>query len=165
MIDLSCAFTGHRPVHFSFKYNEKHKDCIALKQAIRREVMGLIEKNVTTFYCGMALGVDTWGAEVVLELKASRKELKLIAALPCQTQANHWSPEQRKRYLDLLPQCDDVIYVSNQYTPACMLRRNRYMVDRAQHLIAVYDGLGKGGTAYTVKYAQRSKRNVIIIPV
>ena len=35
------------------------------------------------------------------------------------------------------------------------MRRNRYMVDRSAHIIAVYDGVPKGGTAQTLAYALR----------
>jgi hypothetical protein len=63
----------------------------------------------------------------------------------------------------LLPRCDDVITLQGKYTPDCMHKRNRYMVDRANHLLAVYDGSGKGGTAYTVHYAQRKRRQILTI--
>ena len=36
-----------------------------------------------------------------------------------------------------------------------MMRRNRYMVDRSARVIAVYDGIPKGGTAQTLAYALR----------
>ena len=49
-------------------------------------------------------------------------------------------------------------------TPSCMLDRNRYLVDHAAYLLAVYDESGKGGTAYTIKYANQKGREVIIIP-
>ncbi|NLO85580.1 MAG: DUF1273 domain-containing protein [Clostridiales bacterium] len=127
-------------------------------------VSTLIKEGITTFYAGMALGVNTWAAELVLELRKQNPELKLIAALPCKTQADRWLPTQRNRYFNLLPRCDDVIYISRQYTPTCMLDRNRYMVDHSQHLIAVYDGQYKGGTAFTIRYARQNRRDVFIIP-
>jgi uncharacterized phage-like protein YoqJ len=84
--------------------------------------------------------------------------------LPCETQADKWSSTQRDRYFDgLLPRCDDVITLQGKYTPDCMHKRNRYIVDRANHLLAVYDGSGKGGTAYTVHYAQRKNRQILTI--
>ncbi len=163
-IENSCAFTGHRPAHFAFGYNENHPDCIALKEEMRKEVIALIEVGVTTYYSGMALGVDIWGVELVLELKKEHPELELIAVLPCETQANRWSDTQRERYFSLLPSCDEVIYVSRHYTPTCVLDRNRYMLDHAKHLLAVYDGRENGGTAHTVTYAKKKEHNIIIIP-
>lgn len=161
---ISCAFTGHRPAHFHFTYNENHPDCISLKQDIKREILALIEKGVTTFYTGMALGVDMWAAESVLELKAREPKLRLVAVLPCQTQADRWPGAQRVRHAKILSQCDEVVCISANYTSSCMLERNRYMVDNAACLLAVYDGKDSGGTAYTVGYARRNNRNVIVIP-
>ena len=160
----TCAFTGHRPSHFHFQYDEQHPDCLALKDCMRTEIMKLVERGIMTFLSGMALGVDTWGAEIILELKPQHPRLKLIAVIPCETQANKWSDKQRERYFTLLAQCDEEIYVSRRYTRSCMFDRNRYLVNHSDILLAIYDGDSKGGTAYTVRYAQEKKREVIIIP-
>lgn len=159
----SCAFAGHRPDHFQFGYDENHPDCIALKQVLRKAVLSLIGKGITTYYSGMALGVDTWSAELILELKVQYPELRLIAVLPCETQANKWTAEQRERYFDLLPKCDEVIYTGKRYTKTCIFECNRYMVDHAKYLLAVYNGQERGGTAYTVRYAKKKSRKVLII--
>ena len=160
---ITCAFTGHRPSSFSFGYDEENAHCQKLKLLMASQTMLLIESGVSTFFTGMALGVDTWGAEMILEFKKQRPDLQLIAVLPCETQANKWSVEQRERYFDTLAECDDVITLNARYTPQCMLERNRYMVDHAQYLLAVYDGGAKGGTAYTVRYAREKKREIIVI--
>ena len=36
-----------------------------------------------------------------------------------------------------------------------MMRRNQYMVDRSSRLIAVYNGVPKGGTCQTLRYAMK----------
>lgn len=46
-----------------------------------------------------------------------------------------------------------------------MLERNRYLVDHAAKLLAVYNGERRGGTAMTVRYAQKLKRQIIILLV
>ena len=45
-----------------------------------------------------------------------------------------------------------------------MMRRNRYMVDHASHIIALYDGVPKGGTAQTLAYAMKKGLTTDIIP-
>ena len=54
--------------------------------------------------------------------------------------------------------------VSEKYTPGCMQRRNRYMVDHASLLIAAHDGL-PGGTRNTIEYALRRGVPVVDIPL
>ena len=61
----------------------------------------------------------------------------------------------RRRYQAILDQCDLETLVQHHYDRGCMMRRNRYMVDRSSRIIAVYDGVPKGGTAQTLAYAMR----------
>ena len=163
MKNVACAITGHRPMRFSFGYDEEDEKCRRLKLAMAVQINALIESHISAFYTGMAQGVDQWGAEIILTMKRQYPHVRLIAVLPCETQADKWSVEQRERYFNTLAECDDVITLNTHYTPQCMLERNRYMVDHSDYLLAVYDGGGKGGTAYTVRCAREKKREIIAI--
>lgn len=44
-----------------------------------------------------------------------------------------------------------------------MLERNRYLVDHASILVAVYNGTQRSGTGATVRYAQKQGREIFII--
>ena len=54
--------------------------------------------------------------------------------------------------------------VQEQYSPGCMQRRNRYMVDHASLLIAAHDGL-PGGTRNTIEYALSRGGSVVDVPI
>ena len=84
----SCAFTGHRPDKFSFGFDESHPGCVRLREAIFGAVCRLADAGVTTFYTGMALGVDLWCADAVLRLRNEKPTLRLVAVQPCATQAD-----------------------------------------------------------------------------
>ena len=159
----ACALTGHRPNRFHFGYDENHKDCLKLKMVLREQIEKLVAKGVTTFYSGLALGMDTWAASTILDIKKCNPSINLHAAIPFKAQANSWSIEQQELYHELLAQCDNAVVMSEKYTRACYFVRNRYMVDNSKYLLAVYDGGKKGGTAYTTKYGQAQKRELIII--
>ena len=145
MEDLTCAFTGHRPSSYKFGYDEEHPDCCKLKALMTLQIVSLIENGVTTFLSGMALGADIWGAEIVLacKKKCPQKNIRLIAALPCESQADRWSVEQRERYFNILAECDETVYISRHYTRDCMFRRNRWLIDHANSVLAVYNGSSK----------------------
>ena len=68
------------------------------------------------------------------------------------------------RSRDILARCDYETMVQQSYTPGCMQRRNRYMVDHASLLIAVNDG-ARGGTRSTIEYAFKRGVNVLDIPL
>ena len=162
-IERSCAFTGHRPKKFPWGYNEADARCLALKKALAEEIAKLVKAGYTDFLSGMAEGADTWAALTVLALKQENPALKLHCVLPCEGQADEWSASARERYFSILEQADEVVYVSREYHDGCMLKRNRYLVDHAACLLAVYNGEWRGGTAMTVRYAQKLGREITIL--
>ena len=72
---------------------------------------------------------------------------------------------QLQRGNSIIPflQADEVVYVSREYQDGCMLKRNRYLVNHAACLLAVYNGEWRGGTAMTVRYARKMGREVIVL--
>lgn len=163
MIERCCAFTGHRPKKFPWGYNEADARCVALKKALTGEIAKLVDIGYTDFFSGMAEGADTWAALAVLALKKRNPALKLHCVLPCEGQADGWSASARELYFSILKQADEIVYVRREYSRKCMLERNRYLVDHAALLLAVYNGERRGGTAMTVRYAQKLGREAIIL--
>lgn len=159
----TCTITGYQPNHFSFRYNEEHPDCQCLKQTMQTRIMALIARGVNTFLTGMSMGVDIWGAEIVLSLRERHPALRLIAVLPYETRANKWPNKQRERYFNILAECSETLYISHHYVHGCMYQRNCWLIDHAGIILAVYDGEPKGNTAYAVRYAEKQRRKVILI--
>lgn len=160
----SCCFTGHRPAKLPWRYDENDPRCTALKQRIRDAVELAYEQGYRHFICGMAQGCDFYFCESVLALRVQHPEVTVEAAIPCPTQADSWPEVQRARYRNLVAACDFETMVSAQYTPSCMQRRDRYMVDHSSLLIAAFDG-SSGGTRYTVEYAMRRGLSVLDLAV
>ena len=152
----ACCFTGHRPEKLPWGGNEADPRCAALKAAIRDAVEAAYDEGFRHFICGMARGCDFYFAEAVLALRRERPDVTLEAAIPCPTQSRSWPEEDRRRWQALVDSCDYETLVQERYSPDCMLRRNRYMVDHSGMVIAVYDG-GRGGTRHTLEYAMRKK--------
>lgn len=159
----SCAFTGHRPKSFPWKYGEAACDCILLKEVLAAQIAELAEQGVTDFLSGMALGVDLWSAQIVLDLQKNYPAIRLHCILPCEGQELKWSASMQVQYNTILQQASEVVYVSREYTPDCMLKRNRYLVDHSSVLLAVYNGTCRSGTGATVRYAQKAGRQIILI--
>ena len=151
--DTTCAFTGHRPEAFSFGYDEEAAACRFLKATLRMHILRAIGNGFSHFICGMALGVDLWCAEIVIDLKREHPDITLEAAIPYRGHGGKWQKAYRERYERILRLCDKKTVLSDHYTRYCMHARNRYMIDRSALCIAVYNGSEKGGTAYTVRYA------------
>ena len=163
MNKISCAFTGHRPSKFPWKYDEADSRCIALKSALAEQIRLLADAGVTQFLSGMAEATDTWSALSVLALREKNPVLKLHCILPCRGQADRWTASSRNLYLSILERADSIVYVSRNYHKNCMLDRNRFLVDHATILLAVFNGERRGGTAATMRYAQKMGREIIMI--
>ena len=159
----SCAFTGHRPRKFPWKYNETDSRCVALKTVLTEQIRMLADAGVTHFLSGMAEATDTWSALSVLALRETNPALKLHCILPCREQADKWRASSRDLYRSILEQADSIVYVNRAYHKNCMLERNRFLVEHAATLLAVYNGERRGGTAATMRYAQKMDREIIVI--
>ena len=159
----TCCFTGPRPEKLPWGDNEEDERCRALKLRLRDAVETAYDEGMRHFICGMARGCDFYFAEAVLALRARRPGVTLEAAVPCPSQPEGWLTADRERWRRLLALCDMETLVQDHYTPGCMLRRNRYMVDHSALVIAVYDGTN-GGTRRTLEYALRQKVPFVDIP-
>ncbi len=152
--EKTCCFTGHRPNKLPWRDDETDPRCLALKEAIRQEVERAYDRGFRHFICGMAQGCDFYFCEAVLALRDERPGVTVEAAVPCPEQAEKWPQWDKERWAQLVGLCDYETVVQHGYDRGCMLRRDRYMVDRSALLIAAFDGTA-GGTQYTVLYALR----------
>lgn len=149
-IEKTCAFTGHRVI----------RDIIDGEQ-LERIVTEYIDGGYDTFLCGMAIGFDMLAAELILKIKETRN-IKLVACVPCPAQEKYFSPEDKKRYGEIIARCDEVRVLNDHYYRGCMQMRDRYMVDNASLVIA-YRRVNEGGTHYTVKYAAENGKKICFI--
>ena len=162
-MDHSCAFTGHRPQRFPWRFNENNPQCVALKAVLTEQITILAKSGTTDFFSGMALAADTWAAQSVLTLREEYPQIKLHCVLPCKDQDAKWNAAAKETYHAILAQADSVRYVSRYYYNGCMLKRNRQLVEMASALLAVYDGKPLGGTAATIRYAQEQRKEIICV--
>ena len=159
---MTVCFSGYRPEKLPWGYNEHDPRCGVLKTRLYQAVSAACNEGYRHFICGMARGVDTYCAELVLSLRTQYHDITLEAAIPCPSQSDSWTDEQRARWQDIVDRCDYETVVQDHYSAGCMQRRNRYMVDHAARLIAVFDGQ-EGGTRCTVEYALRCGLEVVYI--
>lgn len=152
---LKICFTGYRPHKLPWKYNENHRQCKEFKKVLYSILENAIQHNYTYFTSGMALGIDTICAEIVLTLKKKYNNALLECALPCKNQSKSWNSAQQQRYAKILNKADIVHYIStDDYNYKCMEQRNYYMIKNCDVLIAVFDGQS-GGTENTIKLAKK----------
>ena len=161
----SCAVTGPRPTRFKFTYNEHNKGCVRLKGRLRSQFTELYRQGVRRFYVDGALGVGQWSGEILLRLKEHPEyaDIELVVVMPYPGHDARWDERSRQRLAFLIRHSAEHVTIGTTACRESFLQRNQYMVDHADCLVAVYDGVHSPdtGESYMVEYAE--KRNVQII--
>jgi uncharacterized phage-like protein YoqJ len=177
---LKISFTGHRPDKLGgYDWNsEKNKKIRDKLYETILDIMNKSDEKQFHFISGGALGIDQFAFDVV-ELVTDNSNLDRICftneiAIPFSSQACKWQYESAKKYeqqksiadictyVDRLDKYKIKGYEEDKYYPAKMQKRNEYMVDNADIVIAVWDGT-KGGTYNCVKYAEKLSKKIIVI--
>ncbi|MEG1581703.1 MAG: SLOG family protein [Clostridia bacterium] len=161
-MELTCAFTGHRPQSLPWGYNENDNKCLSFKRRLTTTIHSLIQSGCIHFISGMAIGFDMMSAEVVLQEKQINPLITLECAIPCSNQSSKWKTESITRYNNILHKADLVTILQHEYTNDCMHKRNDYMVNKCDILLACFNGT-PSGTAYTIKQAENKNKKIIIL--
>ena len=157
----TCCVTGNRPQKFPWKYWEgkEHKKYLV---EMTRQIDKLIDSGYTYFISGGAIGVDMDFATAVLQAKKQYKDIILEIAVPCKNQDLKWGKADKRRYAEILNRADIVNVLSENYTSFCMQKRNEYMVDKSDLVIAFWNGEESGGTWNTMNYAKHKGKQLLI---
>lgn len=151
----TCCVTGHRDL--------PQREINYVKAELGREIDRAIADGYTCFMSGFGEGVDQYFAEIVLERQKENPALELIAVIPYKKRLD--SLNEKGRTYQMLEACAEVVVVQEEYHPSVYSRRSRYMVERSDRVIAVYDGREKGGTVRTIRFAHMLKKELREIPV
>jgi hypothetical protein len=149
----NVAWTGHRPEFFA--------EPAAVERHIR-ELAAAYQADLGTrlaFHCGGQRGVDTWAAAaaeilgIALHLYLPLPIARFAADWPpldVATVERHWASAAERTVAD-----PDGTLGEEAYS-----RRNRLLAERGDVLVAVWTGLGGGGTAETIALARALGRPV-----
>jgi len=155
---MIVAFTGHRPAKLPNKatgYKLPNPTYLHVCQQIDKTLRELKPDKVIS---GMALGVDSWAANI-----AHKLGIPFIAAVPFEGQEKAWPQASQNTYHALLKLASEIVIVCpGGYAASKMQTRNVWMTDRCDKLIAIWDGT-PGGTGNCVEYAKSIGKEIIRI--
>lgn len=150
-IARSLCFTGHRPERLP-----RGDQYQLMLDTMHRCIDDAVRKGYTTFYTGLADGIDYLAAEYLFRLRMSHPQLRIIGVQPCEDYYDFYC---RRGYdtghLDLMTAIADriIILPGRSYDSQCFLRRNCYMVDHSAAIIAVCAENGRSGSMQAFRYA------------
>ncbi len=165
-----CAITGHRPSRFSFKNNEYDTMCKRLKKKIKKELKYLYKRGVRTFWIGGAEGVDMWSAEILIQLKSyeAYRDIKIMLAIPFEEYNKNWTKKSKERLKNIIKHSEKVVVVNSEEQPKekQYRKRNEYMIEKADCLLAVFNKdkiTARSGTNMTAQFALKKQIPIIVI--
>ena len=142
---MIVAFTGHRsPAIGGYDIpNDTYLFVCRQTAALLKELKP--EKCIT----GMAIGYDQYAAYVCIKLG-----IPYIAAIPFIGQEKRWVAKSKRVYQALLNKAVETVVVCPEFSIAAYQKRNEWMVDNCDQLIACWNETA-GGTANCVAYAKK----------
>ena len=144
----TCCFTGHRAIPGD------QQAAVAARTEIKiREL--IVKHGYQYFGVGGAIGYDTLAARILFRLRNTEfPQIKVILVYPFEGFTSRWTDEQKAAYAGMLPQYDKIVCVAREGSREAYLARDRHLVDNSSFCIACC-ARRSGGTAYTVRYANR----------
>ncbi len=151
--DAVCSFTGHRDLP------PEKRD--ALRSLLRRTLRTLaLDRGMSVFLTGGAMGFDRMAAEEVLALRERYGGIRLFLFLPFHGYDAKWPRGERAALADLLKKADGSLCAADAYYPGVYFARDRMLVNLSSVCVSYLEKT-RGGTFYTVSYAKDAGIEVI----
>lgn len=144
---MKVAVTGHRPPRL------KNKEKI-ISQWLYNKLLELkSQDNIIATYNGMAAGVDQ-----LFALQCIKLNIPIYCVFPYNRKKYH--PDE----LYIIERAAGSIVLQDEYSRDSYYKRDCFMVDNCDILIAVWDEIPQGGTYLTIEYAKKQDKPIIYLP-
>lgn len=160
VVKKTCALIGD--AQFLLPFEDRGDRGNTLHEIISQEIEKAVLSGHHRFLCGFTAGVDLLLAETVLEMRQKYPYITLESIMAYEDEAAKWPENIREQYYSLLEYCDNDRLLQTQFTLDCLIRRNRYLVDHADTLLAVTDGL-LGNPMQAIQYAASRDKSILCI--
>lgn len=176
MIDIIVAGTGHRNLKNTeiTIYYEIHTFFEQLIQNLNRKYKrGNFRIKVIQ---GVAIGFDTLLAFATIKLREKYPDIFVLeSAIPTKNQSKEFNEIQKMDYQYILKHSDIVTEVfkdkkygipkyEDSYNYKQMFKRNYYMVDQSNFVLAYYHG-GRSGTLNAINRAKLKNKEIVYLNV
>lgn len=141
---MKVMVTGHRPSRIKGSEDK-------ITEWFKQQLSEI--DNIEECISGCCRGVDRLFTDVVIE-----KNLPLLCAFPLKHELN--KPEQ-----EIASHAKEIFFFSNDFYEGVYEDRDKWMVDRADIVLAVWDGFPAGGAYEAIKYAESIGKKILVLEV
>ncbi|SES08396.1 SLOG family protein [Psychrobacillus sp. OK032] len=148
--------TGYK-AHELGIFNDSHPGIPVIKQAIKNHLNGLLDEGLEWVILSGQQGVETWTAEVVLEMKEAFPHLKYAIITPFLDQEKNWNELKQEKYNSLLLQADyETSLTKRPYeAPWQFIEKNKFLLRNSDGMLIVYDEENEGSPKFIKKLAEQ----------
>lgn len=152
----SLYVSGYRPHELGI-FNEKHPGSAIIKKAIENELRALIDDGLEWVVISGQQGVETWTAEVVIQLKKEFPQLKYSIITPFLDIEKNWNEQKQEKFFYIQSQADFVTSVTKKpyEAPWQFIEKDKFIIQNTDALLLVYDEDHEGSPKYVKRLAEK----------
>lgn len=162
------VITGYK-AHELGIFNDSHPGIHIIKKALQDRLVSLIEDGLEWVILSGQLGVETWAAEVVMDLQIEYPVLKYAIMTPFLNQEQNWNEVKQEKYEMILSQADFVTSLTNRpyEAPWQFIEKNKFFLKNSDGVLIIYDDENEGSPKYMIKlaeqYAEKHNYEILLI--
>ncbi|MEH6941603.1 DUF1273 domain-containing protein [Bacillus sp. JJ722] len=147
--------TGYKSFELGI-FNNNSNEANLIKKAIEKRLIQLVDEGLEWVIITGQLGVELWAGEAVLNIQKEYPDLHLAVTTPFLEQESNWNEKNQEYYHYILSQADFVESISKQkyISPMQFKNRDRFLFDKSDGLLIVYDEEQEGSIKYFYKEAK-----------
>lgn len=138
-------------------FDDKNPGIRFIKKALENRLRTLIDDGLEWVILSGQLGVETWTAEVVIELKKEFPELKYALLTPFLEQEKNWNEAKQEKYQMIVDYADFHRSLTNKpyEAPWQFIEKNKFFLRNSDGILIVYDEETDGSPKFIKKEAER----------
>ncbi len=160
--------TGYK-AHELGIFQDSHAGIPIIKKALENQLRQFLEEDLEWIILSGQQGVETWTAELVIELKEEYPHLKYAVITPFLEQEKNWNEQKQEKYQRLLAMADYQTALTNKpyEAPWQFIEKNKFLIRNTDAMLLVYDEENEGSPKYiktlAEKYGDKQEYPIFII--
>lgn len=162
------VITGYKQHELGI-FDDKNPGVQFIKKALENRLRVLLDEGLEWVIVSGQLGIETWAAEVVLDLKEEFPDLKYAVLTPFLEQESRWNEAKQEKYNMILEQADFHRSLTNRPYEASwqFIEKTKFFLRNSDGILIVYDEETDGSPKFikkeAEKYAEAHDYEVLII--
>ena len=160
--------TGYKPHELGI-FDDKHPGVRFIKKALEKRLVALLDEGLEWVIISGQLGIETWAAEVVIDLKKEYTDLKYAVITPFTDQEKNWNDMKKEKYHTIVAKADYHTSLTKRpyEAPWQFIEKDKFFMRNSDGILIVYDEENDGSPKFVKKaaekYAERSDYQVLTI--